>query len=116
MKSTYLEELDALPPCICWLLCRKPRRGAGIPVTKKTLASNLGWTVARVSRVCRLWTWATITVKDADAFRLACGISRENERRQRYYLKTSFHRKRGFAHIRSSEKAKLLDNLRQEAK
>lgn len=114
MKATYLEELDSLPPIICWLLAREPRQGRGVPMTRLLLSHRLGWSASRVRHICGLWSWATITVGDADNFRKACGIPRHAERRQRAYLKRTFRRLRSFSHIRSRKKAKIVDWIRSE--
>jgi len=82
--DTYLKQLDELPPFKCWMLARK---GGGKPITQIEIARTTKWTLAKVEKMCGLKTWAEVTVEDADAFRLACGVSRSSERRHRYYLK-----------------------------
>jgi hypothetical protein len=83
-KDTYLGELDELPPFKCWLIARHPNR---MPITQEELAQRTGWDRKKVERFCGLTTWGEVTVRDADLFRQACGITRSNLRYHRWYLK-----------------------------
>lgn len=98
--QTFLEELDQMPPYMCWVLARKPKRK---PITQREIISATGWDKKKVTKFCGLKSWRGVTVEDADAFRSACGITRENERRHRAYLKRSLDPSRtldGLSHVR----------------
>lgn len=114
MRVTYLEELDRLPPIICWLLAREARQGAGIPLTRLALAAKLGWSASKVRTISALWTWYTVSVGEADDFRRACGVTRHSERRQREYITRTFKGARSFAHIRSRKKAEIVAWIKSE--
>lgn len=83
MTPTYLQLLDEFPPFVCWALARKARKA----LSQKDLMQRTGWSSGKVQRFCKLRTWATVTVHDADLFRTACGVDRKSERRQRAYIK-----------------------------
>lgn len=103
-QPTYLKQLDEIPPFKCWMLARK---GAGIPITQEEIIRKTGWSKNKVERMCGLATWGDVTVADADRFREACGITRSNERRHRYYLKRTLDlavTTCGLAHFRKHPK------------
>ena len=81
--------MDRLPPRVCRLLARRKEGGgtARVPLTALEIAEASGLSVERVARLSRLTTFAEVPVAEADAFRLGCGITRENERRHVAYLK-----------------------------
>lgn len=104
-QDTYLKQLDELPPYKCWMLARKPR---GQPISQAEIQSKTGWSANKVERLCGLKTWADVTVADADTFRKACGITRENERRHRFYLKRTLDLRVttcGLSHFRKHPKS-----------
>ncbi len=84
--ATFLAEVDfPLTPLTCFVIARKGRQ----PISQEELALRTGWSMAKVQKFCRLKTWRRVTVEDLDKWRLACGIPRSQERRHRWFLKTS---------------------------
>lgn len=74
--ATYLEELDRLRPFQIWMLARHSK---GVPLSQQEIANRAGWPIKKVRRFCGLTTWAKVTVEDADAFRIACNVTRRSE-------------------------------------
>lgn len=99
--KTYLAQLDRLPPNVCVLIARVPGQKRR-PMTMREIARRANMTWQRVARIAKQRTWAGITVKEADAFRLGCGITIENEWRHVAYLRRTFDAervKRPLAHL-----------------
>lgn len=86
MNLSLLEYLDRIPPHLCRKLARRGR----FPLTNEQIAEASGLTIARVSRIGKLKTWAPVPVGQAQAFRSACGVTHKTEWRQVAYLKRAF--------------------------
>lgn len=79
------------------------RKKNGSPITQLEIKKETGWTLSKVEKFCGLKSWATVSVEDVDAFRVACGVTRASERRHRYYLKRTLDLSRttsGLSHFR----------------
>ena len=73
-------------------------------------------TLKKVRRIFKLQSWASITVKDADALRAACGIIPGNEFRQTEYLKRTLSIPFGLRHFeRRPPSARIAASLRLKA-
>ena len=86
MNLSILEYLDRIPPRLCRQLARVGR----FPLTNEQIAVASGLTIARVSRIAKLKTWASVPVGQAEAFRAACGVTHLTEWRQIAYLKRAY--------------------------
>lgn len=82
--DTYLEEMEEIPPYMCWVLARHPNRN---PITQAEIVQRTGWDAKKVERFCGLKSWRGVKIEDVDSFRSACGVTRTNARRHRAYLK-----------------------------
>ena len=88
--KTYLEELNRLPPFVCWMVARRGRH----PITQKEISRQTGWSLWKVEKFCGLTSWSGVTISDADLFRSACGIDRKNEYLHQKYLRRAMDRHR----------------------
>lgn len=105
--TTYLERLDELPPAYCRLLARETKRGGWhkiLTVTQIAQASGLTW--QKVAAIIREKSFARVAVADADKFRKGCGITPQNERRHKEFLKRNFARPKSFDRYFHYSKAK----------
>lgn len=99
--KTYLEQLDEIPPPVCRLIARtKGSRPRILKMTEIAAVSGLHW--RKVQWIASLKSFARVTVEDAEKFRLGCGITPENEGRQKLFIKRLFQDK--------DKMAELFDN------
>jgi hypothetical protein len=102
MHPTYQAQLDDLPPKLCFLQARSNGRA----MTQEDIQRLTGWGKAKVARAVNSWTFADFTVADADTFRIACGVSRVQERRVRQYLRNTLDLSKtinSFNHLRKNK-------------
>lgn len=66
-----LAKLDAIPPKLCRIVATSTR---GYPISQEGLAKRIGWSKTKVIRVSRLDSWATLSLKDCEAWAKACGL------------------------------------------
>lgn len=103
--KTYLARLDEIPPPLCRLIARsKGHQPRILTITEIAAASGLPW--QRVAWIARQKSFASVTVADADKFRLGCGITPENEKRHREFIRRNYARTNAWVHIFKMAKRK----------
>lgn len=103
--------MDLLPPNVCRLLARMPHKPKQ-PLTTDQIAQRSGFSKQKVRAISRQRTWKDITVGDQEAFKSACGITRECL--QLAYLKRTFNPQKTSTplyHIRRLMKARADKRL-----
>lgn len=112
---TLLSKLDRLPPAVVRILAKHNGR----LMTDAQLMAKTGWGLRRVRTVAGKGSWASVTVKDADTFLRACGLSWSAQRKQRWLLQlaingTGLHSMR---HIRFTDsKSMVAQHLKRAQK
>jgi hypothetical protein len=95
MKS-ILDYLDRIPPFMCRLIARKD---GGIPMTTQEIVERSGLNVKTVNRLSKSRTFAEVTVRAADAFRVACGITPRNHAEQLRYIRATSKSGKPLRHV-----------------
>lgn len=96
-KTTILEALDEIPPALCVLIARRNRK----PIPRAEIRKASGLSRAKWYAILKANTFRDLTIAEADALRVACGITLANEWRHRAYIVRTFKSKTPLRHLRA---------------
>lgn len=94
--QTYLECIDQIPPPYCRLVAREKKQGGSRILTIHEIAQAAGLTWQKTAAIARRKSFATVTFEDAEKFRKGCGITLQNEKRHKEFIKRHFGSGNGF--------------------
>lgn len=96
--ATYLECIDEIPPAYCRLIAREKRGGNPRILTIVEIAKAGGLTWQKAAQIAKRKSFARVAVEDVDKFRKGCGITIQNEKHHREFIKRNFQREKSFDH------------------
>lgn len=94
---TYLECIDQIPPAYCRLIARESKTGWRqkiLTITEIAQRAGLSW--QKTAAIARRKSFARVPIEDADKFRKGCGITIQNEKQHKEFLKKNFDRENSF--------------------
>jgi len=104
----WLTRFDKLPPNVCRLIARMPKRMKE-PLTTEQIAKRSGLSKQTVLKISKLRSWATVTLENHEKFKFGCGITPGRECLQIAYIKRSQDKnqtQQSFYHLRRLMKQK----------
>lgn len=104
MQSSLLNQVDITPPYIVRRMTRKSAR---------QLAVETGLHVMTIQRYARLRSWSTLSIRNAEAFAIACGHDLIRPRKTIQYLRWHARTGKGFGYLNLAAKRQFNKLLKR---